>query len=128
MYMIPEVIHDIKYFFAHNLFTLEFSNIEQVDLAGMLLGKVVGTWSVCVVDCWHVVGVWAVNQINFFIPYDLLTSDCGELINEVLRFALLTVQVIYEDISDISQLNDKMRSSELPNNSPLITRLVHYHK
>ena len=37
-------------------------------------------------------------------------------------------QVIYEDLSDISQLNDKMRASSLPHSSPLITRLIHYHK
>lgn len=37
-------------------------------------------------------------------------------------------QVIYEDLSDISQLNDKMRVSSLPHNEPLITRLIHYHK
>ena len=42
----------------------------------------------------------------------------------VFRF----VQVIYEDLSDISQLNDRMRASTLPKNSPLITRLIHYHK
>lgn len=43
-------------------------------------------------------------------------------------FEMCKFQVIYEDLSDISQLNDKMRVSSLPHNEPLITRLIHYHK
>ncbi|KAJ7389947.1 hypothetical protein OS493_028416 [Desmophyllum pertusum] len=48
------------------------------------------------------------------------------LTEKILRRNFI-LAVIYEDLSDISQLNDKMRCSSLPHNSPLLTRLIHYH-
>lgn len=49
------------------------------------------------------------------------------LLTEKLMRRSFILSVIYEDLSDISQLNDKIRSSSLPHNSPLVTRLIHYH-
>ncbi|XP_044178259.1 uncharacterized protein LOC122960251 isoform X2 [Acropora millepora] len=49
------------------------------------------------------------------------------LLTEKLERRNYILKVVYEDLSDISQLNDKLRASSLPHNSPLITRLIHYH-
>ncbi|XP_078372341.1 uncharacterized protein LOC144656007 [Oculina patagonica] len=49
------------------------------------------------------------------------------LLTEKLMRRNFILSVIYEDLSDISQLNDKIRCSSLPHNSPLLTRLIHYH-
>lgn len=49
------------------------------------------------------------------------------LLTEKVERRNYILKVIYEDLSDISQLNDRVRGSSLPNNSPLITRLIHYH-
>lgn len=59
---------------------------------------------------------------------DIMSNDAFVRYIELELIYMCKFQVIYEDLSDISQLNDKMRVSSLPHNEPLITRLIHYHK
>ena len=59
---------------------------------------------------------------------DIMSNDAFVSYIELELIYMCKFQVIYEDLSDISQLNDKMRVSSLPHNEPLITRLIHYHK
>lgn len=59
---------------------------------------------------------------------DIMSNDAFVSYIELELIYMCKFQVIYEDLSDISQLNDKMRVSNLPHNEPLITRLIHYHK
>lgn len=59
---------------------------------------------------------------------DIMSNDALVSYIELELIYMCKFQVIYEDLSDISQLNDKMRVSSLPHNEPLITRLIHYHK
>ena len=59
---------------------------------------------------------------------DIMSNDGFVSYIELELIYMCKFQVIYEDLSDISQLNDKMRVSSLPHNEPLITRLIHYHK
>lgn len=59
---------------------------------------------------------------------DIMSNDAFVSYIELELISMCKFQVIYEDLSDISQLNDKMRVSSLPHNEPLITRLIHYHK
>lgn len=59
---------------------------------------------------------------------DIMSNDAFVSYIYLELISMCKFQVIYEDLSDISQLNDKMRVSSLPHNEPLITRLIHYHK
>ena len=59
---------------------------------------------------------------------NIMSNDAFVSYIELELIYMCKFQVIYEDLSDISQLNDKMRVSSLPHNEPLITRLIHYHK
>ena len=47
------------------------------------------------------------------------------LLTEKIHRRNYILRVIYEDLSDVNQLNEKVRSSELPANSPLIARIIH---
>ena len=47
------------------------------------------------------------------------------LLTEKIHRRNYILRVIYEDLSDANQLNEKVRSSELPANSPLIARIIH---
>ncbi|EDO38746.1 predicted protein [Nematostella vectensis] len=49
------------------------------------------------------------------------------LLTEKISKRSFILTVIYEDFSDISQMNDRVRASNLPSNTPLVTRLIHYH-
>lgn len=72
------------------------------------------------------------------LPVDLLKTLSNKLKFLVIniREYLLTedsqkrkviLQAVYEDFSDVSQLNDKLRASELKSNSSLISRIIHCH-
>ena len=47
------------------------------------------------------------------------------LLTEKIHRRNYILRVIYEDLSDVNQLNEKVRSSELPANSPLVARIIH---
>ena len=67
-------------------------------------------------------------QADIIIMIIIMSNDAFVSYIELELIYMCKFQVIYEDLSDISQLNDKMRVSSLPHNEPLITRLIHYHK
>ncbi|XP_028411303.1 uncharacterized protein LOC114533877 [Dendronephthya gigantea] len=72
------------------------------------------------------------------LPIDLLKTLSNKLKFLVIniREYLLTedvekrkyiLQAIYEDLSDIAQLNDKIRTSRMKSSSPLCARIIHCH-